>query len=151
MDGWYGAIKVVRVRFDDADAFRNINTLRRTAAVRKRTRMKQTTLNDVTSCLSDYDPDALPVRDAQRIISDFIAPVTAVEKVALRSALDRVLADDIISPISVPAHDNSAMDGYALRGADLRPTAATTLKVIATVYAGRPQASFRSRANACAS
>ncbi|MGZ8290628.1 MAG: molybdopterin molybdotransferase MoeA [Telluria sp.] len=100
--------------------------------------MKQTTLNDVTSCLSDYDPDALPVRHAQRIINDFIAPVTAIEMVALRSALDRVLAEDIISPISVPAHDNSAMDGYALRGADLDETAATTLNVIATVYAGRP-------------
>ena len=100
--------------------------------------MKNTTLNDVTSCLSDYDPDALPVRHAQRIINDFITPVSAIEKVALRCALDRVLAADIISPISVPAHDNSAMDGYALRGADLSESSATTLKVIATVYAGRP-------------
>lgn len=100
--------------------------------------MKNTTLNDVTSCLSDYDPDALPVRHAQRIINDFITPVCAIEKVALRSALDRVLAADIISPISVPSHDNSAMDGYALRGADLGDATATTLKVIATVYAGRP-------------
>jgi molybdopterin molybdotransferase len=37
----------------------------------------------------------------------------------LRAALGRVLARDIVSPINVPAHDNSAMDGYALRGADL--------------------------------
>jgi molybdopterin molybdotransferase len=96
------------------------------------------TLNDVTSCLSDYDPDALPVRDAQRIIRDFVTPVDGIERVALLSALDRVLAEDIISPISVPAHDNSAMDGYALRGADLAADAATTLRVIATVYAGRP-------------
>jgi molybdopterin molybdotransferase len=96
------------------------------------------TLNDVTSCLSDYDPDALPVRDAQRIIRDFVMPVDGIEKVALLSALDRVLAEDIISPISVPAHDNSAMDGYALRGADLAADAPTTLSVIATVYAGRP-------------
>jgi molybdopterin molybdotransferase len=96
------------------------------------------TLNDVTSCLSDYDPDALPVRDAQRIIRDFVTPVDGIEKVALLSALDRVLAEDIISPISVPAHDNSAMDGYALRGADLAADAPTTLSVIATVYAGRP-------------
>jgi molybdopterin molybdotransferase len=100
--------------------------------------MSITTLNDVTSCLSDYDPDALPVRDAQRIIRDFVIPVDGIEKVALLSALDRVLAEDIISPISVPAHDNSAMDGYALRGADLAADAPTTLSVIATVYAGRP-------------
>jgi molybdopterin molybdotransferase len=96
------------------------------------------TLNDVTSCLSDYDPDALPVRDAQRIIRDFVTPIDGIELVPLLSALDRVLAEDIISPISVPAHDNSAMDGYALRGADLVADAPTTLAVIATVYAGRP-------------
>lgn len=95
-------------------------------------------LSDVTSCLSSYDPDALPVRDAQRIINDFIEPVRETETVALLSALGRVLAQDIISPISVPAHDNSAMDGFAFRGADLDPAAPTTLAVVGTVYAGRP-------------
>ena len=100
--------------------------------------MSTPTLNDVTSCLSGYDPDALPVRDAQRIISEFITPISGVEQVALLSALERVLAADIISPISVPAHDNSAMDGFALRGADLNADAATTLSIIGTVYAGRP-------------
>ena len=96
------------------------------------------TLADVTSCLSGYDPDALPVRDAQRIIAQFITPVDGIDNVPLLSALDRVLAADIISPISVPAHDNSAMDGYALRGADLRADGQTVLEVTGTVYAGRP-------------
>jgi len=97
--------------------------------------MSDTRLADLTSCLSDYDPDALPVAQAQQIIRDFVTPVQAVEKVALRSALDRVLAQDIISPIDVPGHDNSAMDGYAFAGAALSG-AALTLKVVATVYAG---------------
>jgi molybdopterin molybdotransferase len=100
--------------------------------------MNEPTLHDVTSCLSGYDPDALPVRDAQRIIADFIRPVAGADNVALLSALGRVLAADIISPISVPAHDNSAMDGYALRGADLLADAPTTLSIVGTVYAGRP-------------
>jgi len=100
--------------------------------------MNAPTLQQVTSCLSDYDPDALPVRDAQRIIGDFITPVDGVEQLPLLSALGRVLAADIISPISVPAHDNSAMDGYALRGADLAVDGPTLLAVIGTVYAGRP-------------
>jgi molybdopterin molybdotransferase len=100
--------------------------------------MSAPTLNEVTSCLSGYDPDALPVRDAQRIIGQFITPLTEAETVPLLAALDRVLASDIVSPISVPAHDNSAMDGYALRGAELAADAPTTLAVIATVYAGRP-------------
>jgi molybdopterin molybdotransferase len=100
--------------------------------------MSAPTLSDVTSCLSGYDPDALPVRDAQRIIAGFITPVDGVEQLPLLSALDRVLASDIVSPISVPAHDNSAMDGYALCGADLLADAPTTLSVVGTVYAGRP-------------
>ncbi|MES2316179.1 MAG: gephyrin-like molybdotransferase Glp [Pseudomonadota bacterium] len=100
--------------------------------------MSSPTLNDVTSCLSGYDPDALPVRDAQRIIADFITPIEGIENVPLLAALDRVLAADIISPISVPSHDNSAMDGFALRGADLGIDTDTTLAVIGTVYAGRP-------------
>lgn len=97
----------------------------------------RTTLAGVISCLSDYDPDALPVKDAQTIIRQFIAPVSAVEKVAIRSALDRVLAADIVSPINVPAHDNSAMDGYALHGADLKADQDLKLKIVGTAYAGR--------------
>jgi len=97
--------------------------------------MAHSPLSDVISCLSDYDPNALPVAQAQAIIRDFITPVGAIEKVALRSALDRVLADDIVSAIDVPAHDNSAMDGYAVRGGDLAAGTAT-LKIVGTAYAG---------------
>ncbi|HEY8606183.1 MAG TPA: gephyrin-like molybdotransferase Glp [Noviherbaspirillum sp.] len=93
-------------------------------------------LSDVISCLSDYDPDAVPVAQAQQIIRDFVTPIHAVEKLALRSALDRVLAEDIVSPIDVPQHDNSAMDGYAFAGAALEAGASLTLKVVATAYAG---------------
>lgn len=99
--------------------------------------MTHPTLSDVVSCLSDYDPDALPVAQAQQIIRTFVTPVNAVEKVALRTALDRVLATDIVSPIDVPAHDNSAMDGYALRSADLDADAAAMLQIIGTAYAGK--------------
>jgi molybdopterin molybdotransferase len=94
-------------------------------------------LAEVVSCLSAYDPDALPVRDAQKIIRDFVAPLRSTEQVALRAALGRVLAQDIVSPINVPAHDNSAMDGYALRGEDLPGEGDVRLRVIDTVYAGR--------------
>jgi molybdopterin molybdotransferase len=135
MDGWYANLKAVEVLFDDADAFRNINTLDELHSLDT---ARAPRLADVVSCLSGYDPDALPVRDAQRIIGQFVKPVGGTEQVALRAALGRVLAADVISPISVPAHDNSAMDGYALRGADLEREGPATLKVVATVYAGRP-------------
>ena len=76
-------------------------------------------LQSVISCLSDYDPTALPVAQANAIIGQVIEPVRGTEQLAIRTALDRVLAEDVISPIDVPAHDNSAMDGYAFQSAAL--------------------------------
>jgi molybdopterin molybdotransferase len=93
-------------------------------------------LSEIVSCLSGYDPNALPVEEAQRIIREFITPVNTVEKIALRSALGRVLAEDIISAINVPAQDNSAMDGYALHGSDLSPDQPAVLTIVGTSYAG---------------
>lgn len=78
-----------------------------------------TTLNDFSRCVAQYDPHALPVPAAQAIVRQWATPVAAVERLALRDALDRVLAADIVSPIDVPAHDNSAMDGYAFNHAAL--------------------------------
>ena len=78
-----------------------------------------TTLNEFSSCVAQYDPHALPVTAAQAIVRQWATPITAVEHVPLHDALDRVLAADIVSPSDVPAHDNSAMDGYAFRGAAL--------------------------------
>lgn len=98
--------------------------------------MSYSNLSEVISCLSDYDPNALPVAQAQAIIREFVTPVQAIEKVALRSALDRVLADDIVSRINVPAQDNSAMDGYALRGSDLDASQSVTLTIAGTAFAG---------------
>lgn len=98
---------------------------------------KQTSLHEVVSCQSEYDPAALPVEQAQQIIQQFIAPIHSFEKLAIRQALGRALAADIISGINVPAHDNSAMDGYALRGVDLSPTLDVELKIIGTAFAGR--------------
>jgi molybdopterin molybdotransferase len=94
-------------------------------------------IEHVASCVTGYDPDALPVARAQEFIARFVAPVSAVEKLPLRSALGRVLAADVVSRIDVPSHDNSAMDGYALRGADLRSGAATELRVAGSGFAGQ--------------
>jgi molybdopterin molybdotransferase len=96
------------------------------------------TLEQIASCVTGYDPNALPVAQAQEFIARLVPKVTAVEHVALRSALGRVLAHDIVSPIDVPAHDNSAMDGYALRGADLSASGDTLLPAAAgTGFAGQ--------------
>lgn len=99
---------------------------------------QRATLADAIGCLSDYDPRALAVHDAQRIIEHFVTPVEAIERVAIREALDRVLASDLISTIDVPAHDNSAMDGYAVRSVDLVNKGETALTIVGTATAGRP-------------
>jgi molybdopterin molybdotransferase len=86
---------------------------------------------------SDYDPNSMPVDKAREYIRAFLTPVTAAEKLNIRAALGRVLAQDVISPIDVPQHANSAMDGYAVRFADLGREA-TTLTRVGTAFAGRP-------------
>ncbi|OFZ85875.1 MAG: molybdopterin molybdenumtransferase MoeA [Betaproteobacteria bacterium RBG_16_64_18] len=96
------------------------------------------TLNDIVSCISDYDPDALPVARANEVIRSFVAPITEVETLPVRAALGRVLAEDIVSAIDVPSYDNSAMDGYAVRADDLAPDATTVLEEIGVALAGKP-------------
>ncbi|MBX3606298.1 MAG: molybdopterin molybdotransferase MoeA [Piscinibacter sp.] len=94
------------------------------------------TLAEIASCVNGYDPNALPVAQAQEFIARLVPRVQAVEQIAIRAALGRVLAADVISPIDVPPHDNSAMDGYALRGSDLADDRDTTLTVAGTGFAG---------------
>jgi molybdopterin molybdotransferase len=95
----------------------------------------------VVSCMDDYDPNALKVEKAREVIRSFLAPVATNEKVAVRAALGRVLGEDIISTLDVPAHDNSAMDGYALRHADLKAAGETELRLAGSAFAGRQFAS----------
>lgn len=99
--------------------------------------MNPPTLNPVAASLDGYDPNAVTVAQAQRIIQDFVKPIHGMELIHVREALGRVLAADVISPISVPAHDNSAMDGFAFHGGDMTANAATALSIIGTAYAGR--------------
>ncbi len=88
-------------------------------------------LQDIASCVNGYDPNALPVAQAQEFITRLVPRVQAVESLPIRSALGRVLARDVVSPINVPAHDNSAMDGYALRGTELNAQGDTEFSVAA--------------------
>jgi molybdopterin molybdotransferase len=88
------------------------------------------------SCLDGYDPDALRVDKAREAIRSCLSPIKGIETVKTREALGRVLGEDIVPSINVPAHDNSAMDGYAVRAADLQQE--TSLEEIGTALAGRP-------------
>ena len=94
-------------------------------------------LDAVVSCIDGYDPNALPVSQVNQVIRAFVAPVAGYEQVAIRAALGRVLSHDIVSPINVPAHDNSAMDGWAVRGSDLPKAGTATLDEIGAALAGK--------------
>ena len=83
--------------------------------------------------------NALTPAQAARVILEHVAPL-APARVPLLEALDRVLAETVTSPIDLPAWDNSAMDGYAARAADVRGAtraAPRMLRVVETVPAGR--------------
>jgi molybdopterin molybdotransferase len=83
----------------------------------------------------------LSVQEARAALLAPLRPVTGVETLALAQALGRVLAEDLVSPMDVPPHDNSAMDGYAFDGALLADaTGPLRLRVAGTAYAGGPQA-----------
>ncbi|CAA6821800.1 MAG: Molybdopterin biosynthesis protein MoeA [uncultured Thiotrichaceae bacterium] len=99
--------------------------------------MKKTVQHD-PSCADDFDPASITIDQARLNIEDDISPITGKEKIALRSALNRVLAEGIQSPIKVPAHNNSAMDGYALAGSDLPADEVKSYVVIGTAFAGKP-------------
>src|SRR2546422_2002104 len=86
-----------------------------------------------------FRPDMVTPTEAARLILEHIAPLPTARR-PLREALDRVLAEDVTSPIDLPAWDNSAMDGYAARAADVEragPDHGITLAVIEAVAAGQ--------------
>jgi molybdopterin molybdotransferase len=100
--------------------------------------MHDQTIEHQPSCEDELNIGLLTVAQAQARILDGITPVTGSETLPVREALGRVLAEDIISPIDVPSHTNSAMDGYAVRAADLPDTGVREFLVPGTSWAGRP-------------
>ena len=158
IDAWYRDLPVARVLFADNHAFSNINTLDELQRAHSLPAALAVTPDSITMTvtpdsatptgiadpatlaalladLKDYDPANVPVAQAQEIIKRFIQPLQAMETVSLNASLGRVLAQDMLSPINVPAHDNSAMDGYALRHADIGNGAA--MAIVGTTFAGR--------------
>jgi len=85
-----------------------------------------------------HDDVAQTLQQALKRISAGIRPVDGFELVATRDGLDRVLYAPIHSRVDVPAHTNSAMDGYAIAGAQLPAEGAREFRVIGTAWAGRP-------------
>ena len=93
-------------------------------------------LDQIAERLQGYDPQALSASQVNAFLAQLVQPVREQEVVPLMQAHGRILAQDVVSPISVPPHDNSAMDGFALRGAELTAGQASSFKVVGTAFAG---------------
>ncbi|MDD5248163.1 MAG: molybdopterin molybdotransferase MoeA [Rhodocyclaceae bacterium] len=93
-----------------------------------------------TKSADGYNRDSLSVGEALELILARVSAVAGTERLDLHAALGRVLATDVVSPIDVPAHDNSAMDGYAFRIDDLAAAEETRLRIAGSAYAGHAYA-----------
>ena len=100
--------------------------------------MASNIIRTAASCADDQEPGVLSVAAAREHIQTLLAVPEGEERLALRDALERVLAQDVVSPLDVPAHTNSAMDGYALGGDDLPGNEIRQYRVVGTAYAGVP-------------
>ena len=105
------------------------------------------------SSLENHSPNSpllltssLPVEKARQAIAGLVRELLqelpyqdTLEALPLDQSINRILGADLLSPIDVPAADNSAMDGYAFNGACLDDSEALLhLEVVGTAYAGKP-------------
>lgn len=81
---------------------------------------------------------SLTVAEARQNLFSALSPVSGWEAVPIRATLGRILFRDVVAPFDVPAHTNSAMDGYAVRHADLASADETRLAIVGTALAGNP-------------
>ncbi len=94
-------------------------------------------LSQIAAELQGYDPQALSATQVGEFLARLVTPLREAEDVGIFEALGRVLARDVVSPVSVPPHDNSAMDGYAFDGSQLASGAALVLTPVGTALAGK--------------
>ncbi len=90
------------------------------------------------ACCDDHDPTSLSCEEALNRILEAVTPIVGSERVHLRGALGRVLAAPVVARADVPAHPNSAMDGYAINADDLPTSGSAELPVVGASFAGKP-------------
>ncbi len=96
-------------------------------------------LNDIAKQLAGYDPQALSVPMAQQFIAELVhrMPPWPSHSIPVDQAFERILASDVTSPIDVPGHNNSAMDGFAFCAADQTSDDAQHMRCVGHVLAGQ--------------
>ena len=84
-----------------------------------------------SNCNDPFETGAITVAEAVRLILEKTQPINQFEKLAIRACLNRVLHEPVISPVNVPAHNNSAMDGIAVNSQSLADNGNSIRDVIA--------------------
>lgn len=88
--------------------------------------------------MSHNDNLFLSVSEVQNRIINDVQSIEGIERVDLRQALGRILAEDVIATFNTPPCDNSGMDGYAFSSSDIKDEATLTLKIAGQSFAGHP-------------
>ena len=85
-----------------------------------------------------HDKDRLPHAEALAILKSRVRPVSNVEIVPLEKAAGRYLAEAVVAPRPIPAHDNAAVDGYSFAHSSYDQTQGTRFRVVGEAAAGHP-------------
>ena len=113
--------------------------------------MVMKSLAQIAAALEGYDPQALSVPQVQAFLEQLapLRPDGPVESLPVMAAGERILARDVVSPVDVPPHDNSAMDGFAFAGSDLSATEPTVLQCVGHALAGAAWAGLPPQKGQC--
>ena len=95
-----------------------------------------------------HDKDRMPHDEALAVLKSRVRPVVDVESIDLHMAQGRYLAESVLAPRDIPAHDNAAVDGYAFSHSGYDRQAGARLKIVGEAAAGHPYRSMPSSENA---
>jgi molybdopterin molybdotransferase len=84
------------------------------------------------------DKDRISHSEALEILEARVQPVTSIEDVSLTNASGRFLAEAIVAPRPIPAHDNTAVDGYAFAYSSYDRAKGARLRILGEASAGHP-------------
>ncbi len=90
------------------------------------------------SCEDIYEEGLISVDKARNQILESVVTVQGTEQLAIENARGRCLAEDVTATFNVPAHDNSAVDGYAVYEEDLPEQDTVRLEIAGQAFAGKP-------------
>lgn len=97
------------------------------------------------SCNDILETGLIPVKDALARILSAVPVIDDYECLTIEKARGRTLAEAVTAAFNVPAHTNSAVDGYAIHAADLPVQGTASLHIAGEAYAGKPYAGFVKR------